>query len=147
MSKHQTLSQLVVAAIKKARRPLRNFEIQEFVAKKRPHTRAETLDTILYQASKAGVIGKLPLTGEVSKFAYTEPNFSSITEATYNVLTETRLDSQQIFELVLSERPDAKKASVDQALYNLSNRGQIKKSKTPMTDANANSQSKFVYSI
>jgi hypothetical protein len=131
----------------KAKRPLVNAEIFKAVEKVRPSITAEVIDSMLTQTSKAGRIQKRPVTGKGrSKFEYFVEKQPSVISVVRESVKGSKIDSMEVYQVVRSIIPDAKKNAVDVALNQLIKRGEIVKSKTPMTDSNVISMhSKFLY--
>lgn len=142
-----TLPQLIVEILSSAKRPLVNSEIRDAILSNRLTT-AESIDTTLTAAAKAGLIEKKAVTGlSPSKFLYSVPKKPTVTAVVQSVVKGSKIDSLEVLMAVRSVLPTATKASVDTALYTLAKKNKIVKSKNPMTDSNTiSSQSKFLYS-
>jgi hypothetical protein len=137
----------IVKALQTAKKPLVYSEILSSVQVVKQGMEAETLDQVLFQAAKAGLIDKDPISGRGrSRYVYSVAIQPSTTSIIRSVITKTKLDSLEVFLAVKSVKPTATKQSVDSALYSMSKAGEIIKSKNPMTDTNTiSSQSKFLY--
>jgi Fe2+ or Zn2+ uptake regulation protein len=149
MRTRSTLTQLIVQALATSKTGLVNAEIAKYVIKRRPETGLATIDSLLTQASKKGLINKRPTNGTAgkSKFIYSKVSKPSVASIIAQALQgKTRIDSLEVLQIVRSIRPEVKKNVVDTALSQLAKADKIIKSKTLMTDDNViSSQSKFVY--
>lgn len=144
----RTLNQHVVEILSAAKRPLVNAEIRNALGARRPWTTAATVDVILHQASKKGLIEKKPVTGQgASKFLYSVPKPPSVASVVRSIVKGSKIDSLEVFVTAQSVLPAVTKRAIDNALYALVKKAVINKSKNPMTDTNSiSSQSKFLYS-
>jgi len=144
-----TLKQLIVDVLTKSKTGMVNSQIAQAVMKKRPSTSFTSIDATLTQASKQGVIQKKPTLGTMgkSKFVYSVEKAPSVRKVLLESLNTTdKLDSQEIATVVRSVLPGATRSTIDSTLFRMAARGEIVKSKTPMTDSNVTSNaSKFVY--
>jgi hypothetical protein len=145
----RTLNQHVVEILSAAKRPLQNQEIRQALGARRPWTTAATVDVILHQASKKGLIEKKPAPHNAfpSKFLYSVPKQPSVASVVRSIVKGSKIDSLEVFMAARSVLPGVTKHAIDGALYQLVKKATINKSKNPMTDANSiSSQSKFLYS-
>jgi len=156
----QTLNSIIVTAVANAKRALRAHQIHTIVAKKRPGTSADTINTTLSTITKIGGLVKIPVSGEgKAKFAYA-PGFNvkmtkrtwkniSVAKLVRTVLTVDAADSLDVFQKVHALNPQITRVQVQGALQDLvfAKKNPINRSKNPMTDENTvSSQSKFLYS-